>query len=212
MKRLLLPLILVLLATSCAAPASSPGPAEGPASVAPEASPEPSAMPAGEFKLTTEAGAEITFTLPTPPTDPAVKDIEAFRVKAGADPVSYLVADVDNRKGMERVNMYQVSAFDEDGRQYTFSSVADLISDWGPSYGSDYKYTLPNGKVLDDAAGDALSREATKLHNANIGDADVAERASLILASTDADLPKEFTRVSVQPSGGGEGEEATSAS
>ena len=137
--------------------------------------------------------------------------MEALRVKAGGKPVSYLVAEVDNRKGTERVNMYQVDAFDAEGAQYTFSTAADLTSLWGPSYGADGSYTMPSGKVLDAATGDAMSREATDLHNAHLNDTEKGEKATIVLASSNATLPTEFTRVSVQPSGGGEGEEAVPA-
>jgi hypothetical protein len=51
--------------------------------------------------------------------------------------------------------------------------------------------------------------EGVDLYNANLNDAGVAQRAKIILASTDVDLPTEFTRVSVQPSGAGQGEEAS---
>jgi len=210
MKRLITIAAVAFLATSCAAPASSPSPTPEPATTT--ASPTPTTLPAGKFKLSTLSGAEITFTLPTPVTDPAVAKLEAFRKKAGGEPVAYVVADVDNRKGTEYVNMYQINAFDAEGIQYTFSGVNDMLKLWGPTYGSDYKYTLPNGKVLDDATGDALSREATTLNNANLNGADVAERKKMILASPIAALPKEFSRVSVQPSGGGEGEDAQPAS
>ena len=198
-----------LALSSCAAPAASTSPAP----VTTEATPTPTAttLPAGKFKLTTLSGADITFTLPTPATHPAVKDLEALRVKAGGAPVSYLVAEVDNRKGSERVNMYQVDAFSEDGAQFQFSDAATLTSMWSPSYGADGTYTLPSGKVLDAATGSAMSAEATDLHNALIGDAEKGEKATIVLASSNATLPTEFTRVSVQPSGGGEGEDATPA-
>jgi hypothetical protein len=168
-------------------------------------------MPAGKYRLTTAAGAEIAFELPTPATDPVVKELEAFRVEAGGAPVAYLVADVDNRKGTETVNMYMVSAFDADGIQYTFSTVTDAIGAWGPTYQADGTYQMSDGRVLTDAAGSPLSRRATELYNANINDADKGERTKIILQSPIVDLPKEFTRVSVQPSGAGEGEDATPA-
>ena len=201
---------VALALSSCAAPAASTPP---PAPVTAEASPTPTAttLPAGKFKLTTLSGAEVTFTLPTPVTHPAVKAIEAYRVKAGGAPVSYLVAEVDNRKGTESVNMYRVDAFDADGAQYTFSTVTEALSAWSPEYGSDYKYTSAAGKPLDDATGDALQREGVALHNEHLSGADVAEKAMLILQSPTTELPTEFTRVSVQPSGGGEGEDATPA-
>jgi len=134
-----------------------------------------------------------------------------LRVKAGGKPVAYLVAEVDNRKGSKLVNMYQVDAFDADGAQYQFSTAATLTNLWSPSYGADGSYTMPSGKVLDAAAGAALQAEATDLHNALIGDAEKGEKATIVLASSNATLPTEFTRVSVQPSGGGEGEDATPA-
>jgi hypothetical protein len=148
--------------------------------------------------------------LPTPATDPAVAAIEAYRVKVGATPVSYLVADVDNRKGTEPVDMYMVSAFDKEGRQFTFSTVADAIQSWAPTYSYDYKWSM-GGKPLDEAAGAQLKREAKDLYNADVSDVDPAERTSVILASSDPELPTEFTRVAVQPSGMGDEEEARPA-
>lgn len=216
MKRLSVALSVLALAAvvGCSAPAAQDGPTSGPTTAAPSTTPTPTAtsLPAGKFKLATASGADITFTLPTPATDPAVAELEAYRVKVNGAPVSYLVADVDNRKGADRVNMYMVSAFDEEGRQYTFSTVTEAIKTWAPSYQADGTYLMPNGEVLSDAAGTPLSNQATELHNANINDADVGERATIILASTDTDLPAEFTRVSVQPSGMGQEEEAQPAS
>lgn len=208
--------VLVLTLAACSAPA--PAQSGSTSEASPSASPTPSvtatekALPAGAYKLTTASGAEITFTLPTPSTDPAVAELEAYRAQVDGAPVSYLVADVDNRNGTDRVNMYMVSAFNEEGRQFTFATVTDAINLWKPTYQADGTYLLPNGKVLDDASGTPLSRQATELYNANIDDADVAERRTIILASTDTDLPAEFTRVAVQPSGGmGDEEEATPA-
>ncbi|MFE5837218.1 hypothetical protein [Arthrobacter sp. NPDC056493] len=173
-----------------------------------EATPTPTLLPAGKFQLNTQSGAKITFELPTPATDPALAKLEAYREKTGGKPVTYVVADVDNRNGTEMLNMYQINAFDKEGREYIFGAVWHMIDLWKPTYGSDYKYTLPGGKVLDDATGDALSNEGTELYNANLDNADVAQRLKIILASSDVDLPTEFTRVSVQPSGAGQGEDA----
>jgi hypothetical protein len=212
-----LPVVAVLALVGCSSPAAQDGPTSGPTTPATTSivtpTPTASTLPAGKFNLTTKSGADITFTLPTPATDPAVADLEAYRVKVHGAPVSYLVADVDNRKGTERINMYMVSAFNEEGRQYTFSTVTDAVDTWKPSYQADGTYLMPNGEVLSDAAGTPLSNQATELYNANINDADVAERTTIILASTDTDLPDAFTRVSVLPSGGmGPDEEAQPAS
>lgn len=195
---------LVLALTSCSSP-----PVAQDGSTAPPATPTASALPAGKFKLTTQSGAQITFTLPTPATDPSVADFEAYRADVGGAPVSYLVADVDNRKGTAFVNMYRVDAFDAEGKKYSFSTVTDVLDKWRPSYSEGNKYTLPNGKVLEGEAGRTLYNRGVDLSNASIYGADIAERATIVLASADVGLPKEFTRVAVQPSGMGAGEEAT---
>lgn len=103
------------------APTTTEATAETTATAAEESKsniPEP--MPQGTFELITDEGTKFTFDLPTPASDPRVADIEAFRKKAETAPVSYIVADVDNRQGEESVNMYSVSVFDPDGKKYEF--------------------------------------------------------------------------------------------
>lgn len=209
--RIVLPAFALMLA-ACSAPAQDIPTADAPGSSpdSPSATAAREAMPAGPYKLTAASGAEITFTLPTPATDRIVSAIEAYRVKVGAAPVAYLVADVDNRKGTVPVNMYMVTAFSEEGRQFTFSSVAGAIQGWAPTYSYDYKWSMA-GRALDEAAGAALKREANDLYNAETADVDIAERTTVILASSDAELPVEFTRVAVQPSVTGSEEEAQPA-
>lgn len=114
-------------------------------------------MPAGKFKLTTLANADITFTLPTPVTDPAVAELEAYRAKVEGAPVTYLVADVDNRKGADRVNMYLVSALDEKGREYTFSKVTGAIKTWALSYQADGTYLMPMARSFLTPSGPLLA-------------------------------------------------------
>lgn len=210
MKRLLAPIVLVLIAAGCSAPTTAPAastPADAGTASA-EATPAPAVLPARKFTLNTRAGAKITFELPTPATDPALAKLEAFREKMGGKPVSYVVADVDNRTGSEPVKMYQINAFDKEGREYTFGAVTEVLETWKPTYRNDFEYKLPDGRVVDHATGSALSDEGSELSDANLNGDDVAERAKIVLASTDVDLPDEFSRVSVQPSGSGQGEVA----
>ncbi|MCQ6270477.1 hypothetical protein M8J71_08275 [Pseudarthrobacter sp. R1] len=200
----------VLLLTACSAPAPVQGSptAEAAVPVADLLSvTAPGAVPAASYGLTTASGARITFTLPTPVVDPAVAAIDAYRAKVGAAPVSYLVADVDNRAGTAPVNLYTVNAFSEEGRQSTFTSVADALHSWAPTFSYDFGWSM-NGKSLDEEQGAALKCEANNLYNADIADVDTAERTTVILASPDAELPTEFTRVAVQPSVTGGEEEA----
>ena len=69
----------------------------------------------------------------------------------------------------------------------------------------------PSGKVIPGDAGTPLSNEGSDLHNTFNEYVDVAERKTVVLQSATTEIPAEFTRVSVQPSGGGEGEDATPA-
>lgn len=217
MKRLTGLTLLVLALAGCSGTpqgASTP-PAQpaAPAAATQTSTPTPTwkSLPAGKFALTSQSGAVIAFTLPTPATDPAVAPIEAYRVKTGAAPVTYIVADVDNRTGKKLVNMYRVLAFDKEGHEYAFSTVTDSINSWGPTFGSDYKYKMPNGTVLDDATGNALYNQGVELNNANNSGADIGARKTMVLASKSTGLPSEFTRVAVMPSGAFGEEEATSA-
>ncbi|WP_420178535.1 hypothetical protein [Paenarthrobacter sp. TA1.8] len=137
-----------------------------------------------------------------------MSEIEAFRVKAGAAPVSYVVADVDNRAGRGSINMFKVTAFDPEGKKYEFSRAYQFVSAWGPSYGSDFVYRLPDGTALDEAAGRSLNDQEVELHNSLLDDVAPAEHASIVLVSESPELPKEFTRVAVNPNGAGEQVEA----
>ncbi|TLM85356.1 hypothetical protein FDW83_02900 [Pseudarthrobacter sp. NamE2] len=192
------------IATSSATPPS-------PASPTPVVD-SPTSVQERTYKLTTASGAEISFLLPASATDPAVEAIEAYRVKAGAEPVSYLVADVDNRRGNAPVDMYMVNVFDDQGRQLSFSRVTDVIQSWGPTYSYDFKWTMGDGNPVDEGVGAGLKREATALQNSNLDDAAPGEQTRIVLASADADLPLKVARVTVQPSGMGTEEEARPAS
>lgn len=194
--------------TSCSPPApnehgssASQTAQTGSSAVAP--TPTRTAMPAGAFDLVPKTGGIVRFTLPTPVSDPAVADIEAFRKKTGAAPVSYIVADVDNRNGTDVINMYRLSAYDADGKEYSFVRAATVVADWRPSFGSDYFYHLRDGSTLDEKTGTALYNEGVALNNAIDIVASPAQRANIVLISKATDLPKEFTRVAVSPSGMG---------
>lgn len=149
--------------------------------------------------------------LPTPATDPAVAAVDAYRVKAGGGPVAYLVADVDNTKGAAPVDMYSVVVTGDEGQQVTFSRVTNAIQAWGPTFSYDFKWTMGDGSPVDEATGQSLKREATRLHDANTGVADVGGRARIVLASTQAALPATIAGVTVQPSGMGAEEVARPA-
>lgn len=177
------------------------------------AAPSPAADGQGPaYQLVTMGNATVTFDVPANPADPLLADIESFRQDAGAAPVSYIIAEVDNRDGTETVNMYKISAYDADGNEYEFTAVYEAISNWGPSYTEEYVYVLPDGTKLDEATGSALSDRKTTLHNAYLDNVDQSQKGTMILVSKSTDLPSEFVRVGAQPSGMGEQQNAVLAS
>lgn len=213
MKRshgLLAALAITLSLTACGA-SEGAGPTEP---TTPEANTSeteaPQLYPSGPFELTTANGAEITFELPTPATNESLAEIEQFRTDAGGAAVSYLLIKVDNRNGTEPVTLETVSAFDAEGTKYEFTEVTSFVDEWSPYYSEDYEYVLPDGSKLPEEEGDALYNRGIDIYNANIGEIAVAESGTIVLASSQVELPGEFTRVAVFPDAfATEGEDAT---
>src|SRR5699024_1796384 len=161
-------------------------------------------MEPGEYEVYSMDGAHITFDLPADPEDEALQEIEQYRQGVQAEPVTYIIADVDTRDGADSVDMYQVAVFDEDGNKYEFSEVSNYISDISPKTdweGDDDTYLLPNGERLSLEEGSNLRHQSVDLHNEYLYGASAGDRKALIRVYEGDDLPDEFTRVSVMPSG-----------
>lgn len=165
-----------------------------------------------DYQLVTMQNATITFTLPASVTDPKLTAIEAYRKAAGAAPVSYVIASVDNKDGLDSVNMYNITAIDGDGNKYEFFRADQALSDWSPTLTTEGVYELPDGKKLNETEGDALYRTGIDLYNANNDSVEIGEKATLILYSKSAKLPSTFTRVTGQPNGAGEPQQAVATS
>lgn len=168
-------------------------------------------MKAGEFEVYTMDGGHVTFDLPADPNSEELAAIEEYREDVSADPVTYLIADVDNRDGTDSINMYQVTAFDQDGTSYEFSGISEYISDIAPSTdwdSEDGSYLLPDGTRLPREQGFDLYNQSIDLHNEHLHGASPAERKTMILVHEGDDLPDEFTRVAVWPNGAFEEVEA----
>lgn len=67
-------------------------------------------------------------TVAVPGTGP--EDIEQFRKDAGADPVGYLVVEVDNTEGTEEAMVFEAEIVDSEGKTYTYEEVMSGMSDW----------------------------------------------------------------------------------
>jgi len=198
LRRRLVPLALgvgtTLLIAGCSSPVSEPTPTIADVieeTVDPpeeEVDEEPRVYPSGaEYFFVATEGAVGKFTFPGEPYAPA----EELRAIIGAPPVTYVTVTVDNREGSVGVNMYELAAFDADGRKYTFSTVDTVMDDWMQSVGTETNEDIELYNRFVDAI------------NANMVYADVGQVVAFVMASPDVDLPTEFRRIAVQPSGMG---------
>lgn len=58
------------------------------------------------------------------------ENMERMRELVGADPVTYIRIDVDNRNGTEEIGMYSWEMYDEDGNEYAFQNLNNQAVDW----------------------------------------------------------------------------------
>lgn len=146
----------------------------------------------GEVDLTAQAGEELWFgsdygtigklTIPSEPHAPS----EELRESVGADPVTYVAIQVDNREGFEDSKTPIVEAFDADGRAYEFHPISEAYSEW--------QATLPEESVEEyNVFVDAI--------NGTTSNISIGQVAEVIMYSEEVDLPDEFTRVHVMAHG-----------
>lgn len=95
-----------------------------PETTADERAPQSSSTRPGRFSTLTGAGAIISIDIPVRASDPRVADIEQARSVAQAPPLTYLVADVDNRNGSGDVVMEYVVVLTGDGTAVEVPRVA----------------------------------------------------------------------------------------
>lgn len=122
------------------------------------------------------------------------EDLEAYREKAGADPVGYITVDVDNRQGTALINMYEVAVFDASGQKYVYQTPdsSGQINQWQDALGGIDSTSTYN--------------EGVDLSNKYMHGVDPHERSTMTLVGPA--LPAEFSVVSVQPSGAGNAADA----
>lgn len=170
-------------------------------------------MQAGKFDAYSLEGGYIEFELPTEPTGPEFEAIEEFRTEMGIDPVTYVVADVDNREGTGPINMYAISVFDEDGNEYEFQKLEMAMYEWTPVWTFDDEtyedeFYLPDDTPITEEEYSRLSDMEYEITDNLTTSVDPAGRDSIILVYEGDDLPTEFTRVAVWPNGGFDSVEA----
>lgn len=175
--------ITALTACSSSAPVQD-GPTAGAASASEvAATPEQTTQTysPGTFTFTTSGGGTGVLEVPAP----AVSEIEELRQLVGGEPVEYITAAVDNRKGSDSINMYQVQMFDPQGRQYTYTGV--------DSYLDELRDKLP-----EDAPSETYNR-FVDLSNAHLDDAAPLEVKNFVLVGEP--VPTEITGITVYATG-----------
>lgn len=94
---------------------------------------EPAVEQGGPGVYQAELMSGGTATVAVPGTGP--EDLEQFRKDAGADPVGYLVVEVDNTEGTDEAMIFEAEIVDSEGKTYTYEEVMTGMSDWtGSNY------------------------------------------------------------------------------
>ena len=109
----------------------APAPADAAAEPAIEeeaAEEEPAAEQSGPGVYQAELMSGGTATVAVPGEAPA--DLEEFREKAGADPVGYLVIEVDNTNGTSEAMVFEAEIVDSEGKTYTYEEVMAGMEGW----------------------------------------------------------------------------------
>lgn len=203
MRKTLVLLPAALLLASCGATEAEEPQVVGPPPTMEETTPEAVSYELGQdFHIETTEGADITLTIPA-----EAPEVDSMRTELGIAPVSYATAQVDNREGSVRVNMYQVALYDEDGKEYLFETASGPIGEWSPIWdwpeGGESTYSLQDGTVITEAQYEDLNTRASELYNANLSDVEPLAQGEILLIGP-AELPDTVTGVAVQPSGMGE--------
>lgn len=160
-----------------------------------------------DFLFQTESGAEVRLNIgATPEDDEIIASLESVRETVQGDSVTYIVADVDNRNGVDLINMYNLAMYDADGVEYQFSP-ADTYGDenWNPSSiypddGDVYFESADGSKKMTEAEGREIQHEWFDLIDKLETGVNPSQRATMIMVGP-ADLPDSVSTVQVEPSG-----------
>lgn len=112
-------------------------------------------------------------------------ELEAYRESVGADPVTYIRFDVDNRGGSEEIGMYNFAMYDEAGTEYLFSPITDNTNEWTKDLDSlnDEQWDL--NEALDDAGLGDNAAVGQRNEQWLIGPADLPDEVSVASATAE---------------------------
>lgn len=151
-----------------------------------------------------ETGGTITLTMDAQPDDhEEVAWLEQYRQDVGGDPVAYIVSDIDNRDGEERLDGSSVYVYDLEGTEYECEAPEWFVDEnWEPVwlYVSTDKdeYESADGDPMEYAKAEELSDRASS-HEWTSGASPLARGTSVAICPDG--LPDRATGVQVMPGG-----------
>lgn len=178
--------------TDASTTSESPTAQDGSTPVAPEDDP---LFDQGAYGFMSEQSTEITFDLPTSPDHELLAEVEEFREAADAEPVTYVVADVDNRHGNQKANLQKITVYDDEGNDYEFTPLAPTVDGWQAYWDADGDYIAHDGTQVDEDTYNQLKDQASAIKDQLESSVDVSGRGEIALAYEGNDLPDKFTRV-----------------
>lgn len=125
------------------------------------------------------------------------EELEAYREKVSAEPVSYVRIDIDNTEGMEDASAGNLIVVDSDGQEYDYESAFNAMDEWGPTMYDDgpedendgYYYALPNGTKIPEEEYTPLQNEGADLYN-ELLDTEASPRAKQTIWLIGAETPQ----------------------
>lgn len=101
------------------------------------------------------------------------EDLDSYREKTGAAPVSYVRIDIDNTNGTEDASAKNLIVVDAEGEEHEFETAFIAMDEWGPSMYDDgpadendgYYYAFPDGRKISEEEYTPLQNEGVELYN-----------------------------------------------
>ncbi|MCT1803086.1 MAG: hypothetical protein DI613_14085 [Kocuria rhizophila] len=199
MKRQLITSAALLLAlTACGQSEDTSAPEEQANDVSTEA-PTPEVQTAGTYSFPGVGGGIATLKVPAVDEDHMdIFLLEALRQDMNAPEVTYILGDLDNRNGTEKLDPSTITLYGKDGTEYVFDTSSTYIGDhWQPTMNEDYSYSYPDGSPMSEATYDELNSLSVEIYNDNLNGASPGQRDRKIWVHEGTDVPDEFTKLTV---------------
>lgn len=106
--------------------------------------------------------------------------MEGLRESFGAEPLSYIRFDVDNREGTEEILVLELNMYDAEGKEYTFKTFTNYSNEWLEA--TDYRVTEEQETLLDELGDVEGANVGQRNEQWLIGPADLPDEVAHIQA------------------------------